>query len=310
MDTNYLFVPAYSVDQKISARLKDKCLPTELILLDSLAGMNDDLHEWQALGFTIKALGFQTGLYVSSLPSGATSIPIKHTVQTPEGCIATKTIDIPVTAPIAKYSVTRFAICDTPVFYFKAFPDSSKSALPLTYKWTTSNGHSFTQQNFNRKFGDIGVHTFTLEIKDRNGCSNFYTDSFEVSPNMLQPLFSATPRGAFCPPLKVKFTDLSKTFSSEIVGWDWDFGDGTGSKLKDPEKLYLVPGVYDITLKVTSRSGCTAILKKPGFIIVSGPKGTYDFDRGNACLPHKVQFRANTAPGVSMEWDLGDGTVR
>jgi gliding motility-associated-like protein len=286
------------------------CMPIQLSLYDSTAGTDDNLHIWSINGDNKIVNSLKTDYTVNSLFSGDSMIRIIHKVQAPNGCMSEKEYNLPYSGPTATYKIQRFTICDTPVFYFKTFVDSSRTKFPVTYEWTMSDGSKNTNANFNSKYKTMGMNYFTLSITDKFGCKTNFYDSFEVSPNMLQPKFTADPIGRFCPPLKCNFFDQSKTFVSEIIRWEWDFGDGTTSELRNPEKLYLLPGNYDITLKVTSKSGCSAILKKPGYIIVNGPRGKYDFDRGNACLPHTVQFRGITYDSASMEWDLGDGVVK
>ncbi len=288
-----------------------KCLPISLTLLDSTAGTDANTHTWQIGNDYIDAQSLTTNFMVNTIPAGNdTAIVVKHLVQAPNGCLSQRIFYIPYSGPKISYRYKRFTVCDTPVFYFDGFlKDSAHTKFPVQFKWSFSDGSVKNGIKISSKFKTIGINYYTVSCTDASGCSVSFYDSFEVSPNMLQPLFKADPTGRFCPPLQCKFSDLSKTFNAEIVKWEWDFGDGTNSQLQFPEKLYLLPGQYDITLKVTSINGCVAVLKKPGYIIINGPRGKYDFDRGDACLPHKVQFRGVALDSATMEWDLGDGVV-
>jgi PKD repeat protein len=75
-------------------------------------------------------------------------------------------------------------------------------------------------------------------------------------------------------PLIVQFSDIS---SGNPNGWAWDFGDGGVSSDKNPEHIYLNPGVYSVGLTVSrfyntpgmSFSESTG-LSKPGYILVTG----------------------------------------
>ncbi len=49
---------------------------------------------------------------------------------------------------------------------------------------------------------------------------------------------------------KVQFTNLA-TSGEE---WEWDFGDGSTSQVKNPSKEYKLPGTYTVTLKVDNKS--------------------------------------------------------
>ncbi len=48
----------------------------------------------------------------------------------------------------------------------------------------------------------------------------------------------------------VHFYDSSSN-ATHIVDWDWDFGDGYGSKAKNPAHIYNKPGLYTVVLTVT-----------------------------------------------------------
>ena len=309
-DTNEVTVNIAGVKLRSSVKSNGKCSPVNISLYDSTAGTDNNYHTWKVNGKVIEAKSLLTELTISSIPPGDSLIRIEHKVASPAGCTSVKQYTLPYSGPVASYKVQRFAICDTPVFYFKSYIDSTYTKYPVTYQWKMSSGLTVNTQNMDSKFKQMGMNYFVLTITDRENCRTTYNDSFEVSPNMLQPLFKADPTGRFCPPLQCKFEDMSKSFSAGIKEWEWDFGDGSTSKLQNPQKLYLVPGSYNISLKITSVNGCTAVLKKPGYIIVNGPRGSYNFDRGNSCLPHTVQFRGKTLDSATMEWDLGDGVVR
>ena len=51
-----------------------------------------------------------------------------------------------------------------------------------------------------------------------------------------------------CGSLVVEFKDLSV---GGPTSWLWDFGNGNSSTLKDPIAIYNVPGIYDVSLKVS-----------------------------------------------------------
>lgn len=51
-------------------------------------------------------------------------------------------------------------------------------------------------------------------------------------------------------PLKVVFRD--KSIGQTIKSWEWDFGDGQISQIQDPEHTYDKPGMYMVTLTISS----------------------------------------------------------
>lgn len=57
------------------------------------------------------------------------------------------------------------------------------------------------------------------------------------------------------------FKDLT-LLSESIVSWHWDFGNGETSTLANPKVFYKEQKTYEITLTVTTASGCVYFLRK------------------------------------------------
>lgn len=59
-----------------------------------------------------------------------------------------------------------------------------------------------------------------------------------------------------CGATRVEYGDTSSAFFG-IAKWLWQFGDGTSSTQKNPARVFGQSGNYPVTLRITSRSGCT-----------------------------------------------------
>ncbi len=71
-------------------------------------------------------------------------------------------------------------------------------------------------------------------------------------------------------PLTVQFTDASNGGLFAVDSWTWTFGDGSPENHdQNPEHVYDTPGVYDVTLTITT-SGGNATETKTGYITVTG----------------------------------------
>lgn len=57
------------------------------------------------------------------------------------------------------------------------------------------------------------------------------------------------------------FKDLT-LLSESIVSWHWDFGNGETSTLANPKVFYKDQKTYEITLTITTASGCVYFLRK------------------------------------------------
>lgn len=60
----------------------------------------------------------------------------------------------------------------------------------------------------------------------------------------------------------VQFSDNSTSFG-QVVGWNWNFGDGTSSTLQNPSHVYTANGTYNVWLTVTDASGCEDSISYP-----------------------------------------------
>jgi gliding motility-associated-like protein len=58
----------------------------------------------------------------------------------------------------------------------------------------------------------------------------------------------------------ITFTDNSTSDLNMIVGWDWDFGDGSTSTQQNPTYAYPTAGNYIAQLTITDISGCTDVI--------------------------------------------------
>jgi formylglycine-generating enzyme required for sulfatase activity len=81
-------------------------------------------------------------------------------------------------------------------------------------------------------------------------------------------------------PFAVSFTDLSgetqpaKAAPVTVTGWSWAFGDGQSSTDKNPTHIYTSPGVYTVSLTVTSSNGKTNTLARRNQIVALDPNRT------------------------------------
>ena len=71
---------------------------------------------------------------------------------------------------------------------------------------------------------------------------------------------------------EVEFRDESKMGNGTEPTWQWNFGDGSFSFLRNPTHIYQSPGVYTVTLTVTTSAG-QSIKQKTGYIeIIQGSR--------------------------------------
>ena len=142
--------------------------------------------------------------------------------------------------------------------YTLAVADTSVGAS--TYLWVSSDGQQSTNTLPPFTYSTPGTYTIKQYIFNPSSCNlvdsaqrtfSVYarpTAGFFYSPN---PSQENTP------------TRFSNTASPDVVKWDWDFGDGTKSTLKDPVHQYAAAAINNVCQVVTNSNGCADTLCMP-----------------------------------------------
>lgn len=216
----------------------------------------------------IRYVSGKTSAIVYSTSIGPTPLP---TVQTPGATISPTGIVTAMTPPITSSPLPTTAVTTLtgseasprpPSAGFSASPRSGDAPLtveftdrstgsPDSWLWNFGDGETGTSQNPLYQYQVPGIYTVTLTVKNSYGTSS-KTETGYIAAGMLPSAqFAGVPIEGFVP-LSVQFNDLS-TGSPDI--WAWNFGDETGSSIKNPTHLYTEAGEYTVTLTVTNSFG-------------------------------------------------------
>ncbi len=188
------------------------------------------------------------------------------------------------------------------------------------YTWSFGNGQTFTGTNPPPQvYNGSGLYSVTLSVTTPSGCTGSTTQNDYINIVNIEAGFFADEPGG-CDPHTVQFTDTSSTPNpaNPIVNWQWNFGNGqTFIGQNPPPQTYgLNPGYYDVTLVVTSLSGCIDTMFIQDYISV-GQIDLVDFTVSPlvTCAKQNVNFTNGTIISiphqpneVSYFWDFGDGT--
>ncbi len=110
-----------------------------------------------------------------------------------------------------------------------------------------------------------------------------------------------------CAPQDVFYNNLSFPIDSTYI-IEWDFGDGNTSDEISPTHTYTEPGLYDISLTITSPIGCTISDFFPQFVRVKpGPNAEFTFSPQQLTnFNSTVQFTDLSEGAVGWMWTIGD----
>ncbi|MBL7914833.1 MAG: PKD domain-containing protein [Bacteroidia bacterium] len=204
--------------------------------------------------------------------------------------------------PPASFTVNQQSSCNTGTnFNFLATTPGATS-----WFWDFGNGVTSTAQNPSYVYGAMGSYDVTLIVTNANGCTDTLVKPayINIGPSLV-PSFTVTNQ-AGCSP-------LSTTFTCTVPGaltWSWDLGDGTTSTQQSFSHTYANPGLYDITLTVTTVSGCNGSVTLPGYISVDAyPNASFTVNNPTGCRPHSAQFTNTSTGAATYSWTFGNGNT-
>lgn len=192
------------------------------------------------------------------------------------------------------------------------FKDTSSGAT--AWKWTFGTGiakDTSNEQNpsFTYTLGERD-YTVNLVSENANGCKNMATKTISIRRPRLSIAYtsSSSPYGTRgCPGMKVSFEAYP---SSEIVEYNWSFGDGGTSTVAKPSHVFDSVGSFSIKLVFKTKSGCIDSTINSQYI-TTYQKPVADFKTQSGvtdfCGKDPV-FLVNTSDiGDRYEWSFGNG---
>ena len=205
--------------------------------------------------------------------------------------------------PTADFSADVTAGCETP--FTVQFTNQSVGSGSLDYIWTFGDGEVSTEENPSHTYLNNGVYTVSLTAINADGCSNTITEVDYINVSVTEADFLPDAFG-FCMPLEVNFADSSVS-ASNIVSYEWDFGDGGTSTLSDPTYVYADTGIFDVSLIITNDLGCTDTLTRTNYIFVYTPPVANFEDNDTVICPGELDFINLSLNATDWFWDFGDG---
>ncbi|MBN8676879.1 MAG: PKD domain-containing protein [Chitinophagales bacterium] len=177
---------------------------------------------------------------------------------------------------------------------------SNASSNATAYSWEFGDGGTSNDANPAHNYQADGTYTVTLTVSNDCGTSSF-TQNVVINTEPGAGFSFNTNSG--CAILAVNFADIS---SGNPVSWEWTFEGGTpsSSTAQNPSVQYFTPGVYDVTLIVTSVNGTTSSFTQNDVITVNGaPSAGYT----TAVSGNTVNFTNTSSGATSFTWNFGDG---
>jgi len=202
-------------------------------------------------------------------------------------------------APVVAFSFENLCEGDITQFY-----DSStlSSGTIINRHWDFGDSDTSNAINPTHQYAVPNSYIVTLTLTASSGCTTTLSQTVNVTARPFANF--SLPVG--CSDVLMNFTDASTISSGSIASWFWTFGNGDSSAVPSPTYAFPDGGNFDITLLVTSDSGCT---DDSTYNLTINPSPDAGFSIDNTCVSQSVIFTDQTvsqSPVTSYSWNFGD----
>ncbi|MEL6804068.1 MAG: PKD domain-containing protein, partial [Bacteroidota bacterium] len=208
--------------------------------------------------------------------------------------------------PTAAFSMDQNSGC-APLAVQFTDASSGNGLNIISYAWDFDNGNTYNFPNGNQTFTQSGTYDIQLVVEDARGCLDTTTQVVTVNAgpqaNFTADIFSG------CSPRPIQFLSQAGG-GTQVVNWNWDFGDGNTGSGALVSHTYQTDGIYDITLAVADANGCTDTLTVPQYINIGDPDLAFTVSENQTCPGAVLTFTDSSqvdTPLVNWIWDFGDG---
>ena len=207
----------------------------------------------------------------------------------------------------------HFVINETGICNERNYTATVDGSIPGSVSWNFNDPYSNllgTGLTTSHTFSEAGFYRVIMGASYDDGMGNEVT-CFYVLPDTIYAVADFDYKEG-CVGSPMQFLDISTYISdfTNITDWEWNFSNPSSgasniSNLKDPLHTFTNDGGFDVSLTVTTATGCTASITKS---IIISPLPIISFDEPDVtCSLTALPFSANIdANVVSVEWDFGD----
>jgi parallel beta-helix repeat protein len=183
------------------------------------------------------------------------------------------------------------------------FTDAS-SGSPTSWQWDFSDGTTSVVQNPTHAFAARGFYRVALTIGNDSGSRTMRRMITVVAGSSLRASFAFSPG---YPGLgqEVQFTDTS---TGSPASWQWDFGDGRTSTVRNPRHAFTARGFYRVSLTINDGSSSKTVLRTVTIASAAELAASFSYSPVSPAAGQEVQFTdTSTGSPTSWQWSFGDG---
>ncbi|MDQ1252758.1 MAG: hypothetical protein QG646_1890 [Euryarchaeota archaeon] len=232
----------------------------------------------------------------------------------------TKNVDVNLTAAIRDSEGTLIGLSDYKLpaddeklngatFVTRENPKASETGNKSVNE--NSSNHRSSVNYLMSDFSVEGNNTTNLTTNNSTSADGNSRDSLDsstvpeqTSSSSVLPVanFSSNVTSGYSP-FFVQFIDLSKNTTK----WNWDFGDGNYSTVKNPAHTYSAPESYIVTLTASNENGTNSTFFTITVLQTVLPVANFSSNITNGYASLSVQFTDLSENATVWNWDFGDG---
>jgi PKD repeat protein len=182
----------------------------------------------------------------------------------------------------------------------------NNSHMTDTFIWSFGDGNSDTAFIGKNEYKNDGYYNLKVVEIDNHTCTDTFEKEIEIISKPVADFYSDPKRG--CDPQFVNFYNQSQ---EKYLSYDWIFGNGTTSKLKNPDSILFNRTGNNSTLYynlLTATNICGQSQHLDTIYIMPIPKPDLLVEPKDGCEPLTVTFRnRSTGDPTNSIWYFGDG---
>jgi gliding motility-associated-like protein len=236
---------------------------------------------------------------------------VRLTVRSSAGCqnIITKPVTV-APAPVAAFTPQGIALANGNFIRCEenlSITFQNQSSGNNANAWSFGVGTSSSNQvSPGFTFPETGNFVVKLVINPGRICSDSTTRTIRIVNGLNAANFDVEDA---CVNTNVRFTNRTSAPLNDISLYRWEFGDGTTSSVRNPQKTYNQPGTYSVKMYVETAQGCRdSIIKQ--ISIWPAPQPIFDVEKACKNVPLVIANNSTITEGsiVAYNWNLGNGT--
>lgn len=219
--------------------------------------------------------------------------------------------------PLPEPQFTTGNVCDGSITFFTDASTCPSPDIVQYWTWDFGDGSPFKNNPAtSHLYPATGTYTAELVVTTDFGCKDSITRNIVVNPNPVVA-FSA-PDTTGCSPLCVNFQNQASISSGTNISFVWDYGAGGGTdNASDGFNCYTnntgesdspIALSFDVSLTVTSDSGCVSSYTKNNYITVyPNPIANFNADPMSVSIFNPgIEFTNLSSGENAWHWNFGD----